>query len=429
MTKIGLVLALGLTIVFTGYSCKGKKSGDSATAGAGEKKAVVNVTTGQSIAREVPSYISATGSLVADETSDVAPKVAGKVTNVYVNVGGFVSAGSAIAKIDDKDAKLRLSEADAGVKQSQAAVRQAEARIGLSPNGKFNSSSIPEVRQANAVYEQNLAELRQAEANEKRYRDLVETGDVSMVMYEGFRTTRDTARARAKAAKEALDSAANNARQNNAAITSAKASVDTAKAQLLTAKQAVADTIIYAPFSGYISERQVAVGEYVTSSTPVIKLLRTNPIKIYLQVSETDLPQVGIGSGISVEVDAYKDRRFAGRVSAINPALDTSSRAATVEGTIENSNNALRSGMFATSRITRQGGNTGIFVPKAAVYRDVSTQSYRVFVIKENIVKLRVVELGEEEDDYYLINSGVDADELVATSNLDQLYEGAKVSY
>ena len=141
--------------------------------------------------------------MIADETSDIAPKTAGKVTNVYANVGEFVASGKVIAKIDDKDARLRLAEAQANVKQAQAAVRQAEARLGLTPNGTFNSSAIPEVRAANANYEQALAELRQAEANENRYRDLVETGDMAMISYEQYRTNRDTARARVNAAKQA----------------------------------------------------------------------------------------------------------------------------------------------------------------------------------------------------------------------------------
>ncbi len=394
-----------------------------------EQKQTVSVTVGKSVAREVPAYIEATGSLSADETSDVAPKVAGKVTNVYANVGEFVGSGKIIAKIDDKDARLRLAEAEANVKQAQAAVRQAEARLGLTPNGKFNSSAIPEVRQANANYEQTLAELRQAEANEKRYRELVETGDVSMVVYEGHRTTRDTARARVNSAKEALEAAVNSAKQNNQAIRSAEAAVEAARTQVATARQAVADTVVRTPFGGFVSERPVAVGEYVTSSTPIAKILRTNPIKIEIKISEADIPQVRIGSGVSIQVDAYQDRRFAGTVTAINPAVDPASRAATVEAQIQNDTNLLRSGMFATARITREGGSTGVFVPKSAIYNDQATQSYRVFVIKDNVAKLRVVQLGLEEDEYTQILSGVEADETVAVSNLQQLYEGANVSF
>lgn len=386
------------------------------------------VTVARTESRQVPAYIQATGSLVAQETSNIAPRAAGKISNVSVNVGEFVNQGDLIAKIDDKDARLQLASAEAGVKQAVAAVRQAEARLGLGPNGRFNASAIPEVRAANANYEQMLAELRQAEANEKRYRELVETGDVPMITYEQFRTTRDTARARVNAAKQQLDAAANAARQNNQAIASAQASVEAARTQVGTAQQAIADTVIRAPFSGFISDRPVAVGEYVSSASIVATLLRTNPIKIQIQISETDVPAVALGRGVSIQVDAYPDRSFAGTVTAVNPSIDAASRSAIVEASIENNGNALRSGMFATARINKEGGGTGIFVTKAAVYNDQSTQSYRAFVIVDGVAKLRVLQIGTEEGDSIQILSGLEADETVATSNLDQLYEGAKVA-
>ncbi|MGH9947737.1 MAG: efflux RND transporter periplasmic adaptor subunit [Pyrinomonadaceae bacterium] len=388
----------------------------------------IAVTTAQSISRDIPAYIQATGSMVADETSSIAPKVAGKVANVGVNVGQFVSQGTLIAKIDDRDARQNLAQARASVKQAQAAVRQAEARIGLSPNGNFDASAVPEVRAANATHLQTLAELRQAEANEKRYRDLVETGDVALITYEQYRTTRDTAFARANNAKEQLDASVNNARQNNQAIRSAEASVESAQTQVKTAEQAVADTVVRAPFAGFISERQVAVGEFVSTATVLATLLRTNPIKIQIQIAEADLPAISLGRGVSIEVPAYRDRRFSGTVTTINPAVDATSRSAVIEASIENGDNSLRPGMFATARVAREGGSTGIFLPKSAVYNDPATQSYRAFVIVDGIVKLRVLQLGIEEGEYVQIMDGIAAEETVATSNLEQLYEGAKVA-
>ena len=389
---------------------------------------MIQITVGKTQQRQVPAFIQATGSLVADETSNVAPKVAGKIANVTANVGQFVSQGSEIARIDDRDARLQLASAQASVKQAVAAVRQAEARLGLSPNGTFNSSTIPEVRSANAVYQQNLAELRQAEANEKRYRELVETGDVALITYEQFRTVRDTARARANSAKEQLDATVNTARQNNQAIASAQAAVESARTQVKTAEQALADTVIKAPFSGFISDRPAAVGEYVSSASIIVTILRSNPMKIQIQVAEADVPTVNIGRGVTLEVDAYKDRRFSGTVTSVNPSINSTSRAAIVEASIENGDNALRSGMFATARINKEGGGTGIFIPKTAIYNDQSTQSYRAFVIVGGVAKLRVLQLGTEEGDHQQILSGLEADENVATSNLDQLYEGAKVA-
>jgi multidrug efflux pump subunit AcrA (membrane-fusion protein) len=428
-----LHLLVFASIVCSSFACGASSTGNrnrrSNTNSEENQPAALSITVGKSEARNISATIQATGSIVAQETSDIAPKVAGKIANISVNVGQFVGAGAVIAKVDDRDARLRLSTAQAAVKRAQASVRQAEARLGLLEKGSFQASAIPEVRAANANYEQSLAELRQAEANEKRYRELTETGDVSMATYEQYRTARDTARTRANAARQNLDVAINTAKQSNQAIATARADVESAQTQVADAQQAIVDTLIRAPFSGYISSRPVAVGEYVSSASVVATILRTNPIKVQIQVPEVDVPFVGIGRGISAEVDAYKDRRFAGTVTAVNPAVDPTSRSAIVEAQIENGDNALRPGMFATVRINREGGGMGVFVPKTSVYKDQTTQSYRVFVIQDGVAKLKVVQIGVEEGDWMQIVTGVEPDEVVATSNLDQLFEGAKVAY
>ncbi len=388
----------------------------------------IAVTVGKTESRDIAAVIQATGSVTADETSDVAPKTAGKIANLSVNAGQYVSGGAAIARVDDRDARLQLAGAQAAVKRARVSVSQAEARLGLGPNGKFNASNIPEVRAANANYEQTLAELKQAEANEKRYRELTESGDVAMVTYETFRTQRDTARTRANAARQQLDVTINTARQSNQAIAAAQADVESAQTQVADAQQAIADTVIRAPFSGFVSNRPVAVGEYVSSASVVATILRTNPIKIQIQVAEADLPYVALGRGVSVQIDAYKDRKFAGTVSSVNPAVDPVSRSAVVEASIENGDNALRPGMFATVRINKEGGGKGVFAPKTAVHVDQATQAYRAFVIIEGIAKLRTLQLGPEEGDSYQILNGLNPDEIVATSNLSQLYEGARVA-
>ena len=395
-------------------------------AGGGET-APVTVTTTKAVAREVPSYLQASGSLIAEESSDVAPQASGQVISTPVGVGAFVRQGVVIARLNDKDARLRLRQAQASVQQAIAGVRQAEARLGLGPGGRFDSSTIPEVRVAAANLDNNLAELRLAEANELRYRQLVETGDVSVSAYDQFRSQRDTARARVASARQVLQAAINTARENNQAIQSAEAGVESARSQVAIAQKAVGDAVIRAPYAGYISNRPVAVGEYVTPASVVATLLRTNPLKLQLQVPEADVPYITPGMGVSLEVEAHGDKKFAGVVTAVNPAIDPVSRAATVEAAIENGDNALRSGMFATARISRGGGNKAVFVPRAAVLNDQNTQSYRVFVIQGDVARLRVVQIGQEEGDMIQILSGVEADEILATSNLDQLYEGARV--
>ena len=389
--------------------------------------APIPVTTAQAVGREVPSFIQASGSLVADETSDVASQTSGQVVTTPVSVGALVRQGEVIARLNDKDARLRLQQAQAGVQQAIAGVRQAEARLGLRPGGNFDASAIPEVRAANANLQQAQAQLRLAEANERRYRALVETGDTALSVYDQYRTQRDTAMAQVNNARQILEAAINIARQSNQAIQTAEAAVVAARAQVSIAQKAVTDAVVRSPYAGYVSNRPIAVGEYVTPASIVATVLRTNPIKLQIQVPEADAPAITAGMSVSLEVDAHRDRKFSGQVTAVNPAIDPVSRSATVEAAIENADNALRSGMFATTRILRKGGGHAVFVPRTAVFNDQNTQSYRAFVIQGGVAKLRVVQIGDEEGDTVQILSGVNADEIVATSNLQQLFEGARV--
>ncbi len=430
---IALVCAMLSALALAGVSCGRSESKANAKdngkreAGTAEVAAPVNVTTARAEMREVPSYFEATGSLIADESSDVATQASGQVIATPVGVGAFVRQGDVIARLNDKDAQLRLQQANAGVGQAVAGVRQAEARLGLRPGGNFDAVTIPEVRSAGSNLEQAQALLRQAEANEKRYRELVATGDVAMSVYEQYRTTRDTARAQVNGARQLFEAALNTARQSNSAVQSAQAAVESARAQVSIAQKAVADAVIRAPYAGFVSNRPIAIGEYVTPASVVATVLRTNPIKLQLQVPESDVPSINAGMGVSLKVDAHGDKNFSGRVSAVNPAIDPTSRSATIEALVENGDNALRAGMFATARIVRQGGGHAIYVPRAAVVSDQNTQSYRVFVIQDDVAKLRVVQIGTEEGDTIQILSGVNADETLATSNLQQLFEGARV--
>lgn len=389
----------------------------------------VNVTRAAAVERELPAYISATGSLAANDSSDVASQIAGKVIATPVDVGAFVRQGDVIVRLNDTDARLRLQQANAAVEQAQANVRQAAARVGLLDGGNFDAAKIPEVLAAKANYQQLEAELRQAEANEKRYRDLVESGDVAMVLYEQYRTTRDTARAKVNSSKEQLNAAVNLARQSNQAVQTAQAAVKTAQTQVEAARTEIERAVIRAPFSGFVAARPVAVGEFITTSTPLLNIVRTNPIRLQMQVPEKEIPFVRVGMSVSLAVEAFSDRRFAGTVSAINPNLNNASRAGVVEATVDNSENLLRSGMFASARILREGGTKAVFVPKNAVLSDANTQSYKVFVVQDGKARLRVVRIGDEEGDEIRIEDGVNAGETVATGNLKDLYEGAPVIF
>jgi multidrug efflux pump subunit AcrA (membrane-fusion protein) len=426
----GVLFLTGL-LLFAGHSRSNpeEKSKPAAATPAAETNgaAPIPVETAQAVAQQVEATLQATGSFIADETSDVAPQASGQVAATPVDTGAFVTAGTVIARLDDRDARLRLQQAQAAERQATATLRQAEARIGLGPNGQFSASDVPEVRAARQNYEAAEAQARLAETNAQRYASLVETGDVSRAVYDQARTQADTARAQANAARQQLEVAINVARQNNAGIAQAQAALEASRSQAALAQKAVADTIIRAPFAGYISDRPVAIGEYVTPASKVVTLLKTNPIKLRLQLPEADASRVRAGATVTASVTAYPDRPFTGQVTMIDPAIDPASRTITVEAQMDNPGNVLRSNMFATARIQLPGGGQGIFVPRTAIINDPATGSARVYVVDNTAARLRVVQLGEPVGDLVRVINGVNAGEVVATSNLDQLYDGATV--
>src|SRR5438105_3720439 len=100
------------------------KGGGSARGG--DSAPAIPVTTARAVTQEVPTTIQATGSLTATETSDVASQTSGQVVSTPVNVGAFVHKGDVIARLNEKDARLRLQQARANEQQATAAIRQAE---------------------------------------------------------------------------------------------------------------------------------------------------------------------------------------------------------------------------------------------------------------------------------------------------------------
>jgi RND family efflux transporter MFP subunit len=348
-----------------------------------------------------------------------------------VNVGAFVSQGSVLARLDEREAQLRLQRAQAAEQQATASLAQARARVGAGPNGKFDPSNTPEVQAARHAYERAEAQARLAETNAQRYASLFETGDIARTLYDQYRTQAETARAEANAAKEQLESTINVSRSSDIGIEATAAALNAARAESALAQKAVSDSVIRAPFSGYVSERPVAVGEYVTPSTKIATVIKMNPIKVILRLPESEAGHIRTGLGVTVTVAAYPDE-FTGKVTAMNPAIDPSSRALLVEAEIENSRNLLRPGMFVTAHILLPDNNNGVFVPRTAVLTDSSTDSSTIFVIEGETARVRVVALGpaaagSENAGLVQIVSGVSAGETVATGNLQELFDGARV--
>jgi len=385
------------------------------------------ITTVQAQVHQVSASIQATGSFIAEDASDVAPETSGVIIATPVDVGSYVTKGQVIARLDDRDPKLRLQQAQAARQQAEAALRQAESKIGLAENQAFDANNVPEALSAKAAYESAQAQAKLAQADAQRYANLVSTGDVSRSAYDKAQTQADTAVAQANSARQQYEATLNAARQNYHGVATQQASLEGFRAQLALAEKALADTEIRAPFAGYVSARPVAAGEYVDTKAKIATVVRLTPIKLELQVAEANAPRIRVGLQVSANVSGYPARDFVGRVIAINPAVDPNSRTFAVQIEFQNADLALKPGMFSTARIMLPGSERGIFAPREAVLTDASTNSSQVFVIRDGKAHVAVVQLGETDGGSVRILSGIAPDAVLAVSHLRDLYDGQAV--
>src|SRR2546422_10699484 len=141
LVLILVVIAIGAGVI----ACKRSNGQTNATATANPTPAVVQVTTSAAISRQLPRYFEGTGSLAANEQTDVAAETSGKVAAVSVDIGSSVRRGQILVKLQDADFKDRVDQAQAQLDQAKATLRQNEAKIGLRPGQKFIPENVPEV--------------------------------------------------------------------------------------------------------------------------------------------------------------------------------------------------------------------------------------------------------------------------------------------
>src|SRR5215218_6583165 len=403
-----LLVAVGAFIASCGGSRANARKEEPA---ANTQPVAVEVTTAAAIKRDLPRFFEATGSLAGDQQTDVAPQTSGKVVAVGVDIGSYVRRGQMLVRLDDAELKLRVAQASAQVEQAKAAVLQAEEKIGLRSGQAFDPNRVADVAAAKVT-------LELAEKNLTRAEKLIESGDVSRSFYDEQRARRDQLR-------EQYEVALAQARQNYAGVDVPRTNVANAQAQLALAQKNLQYAVIPAPIDGYVSERVADLGEYVSPQQKVVTIVRTNPLRIRIDVPEQSIPEVKVGQSVSISTSAWPDKNFSGRVARIAPNVSATSRTLTVEAEIENSNNALKPGQFATVRILQERAEPAVLIPARAVVNDAGDN--RVDVIKDGHAEQRLVQTGQTEGDLIEVRSGIAADEQVATSNLQQLTDGITI--
>ena len=325
----------------------------------------------------LPISIPITGTLVSNARVDVKAEIIGHISRFDKEEGARVTAGEAVAWVDDENSSLALQQADATVRVAEAAL--VRARV-------IESHSRTEWERAQSLLKSGGITDRDFQAAQLANRDA--------------------------AAQVAL----------------ADAQLEQARAASEVARKRVRDTVIYAPVSGEIQKKAVNRGSYVEGPTLVFTIVDNSRLELESPVASADLAAISTGQRVTFTVNSYPGTRFEGRVLDMNPAVDELTRSAKIRIEAGNAAGKLKAGMFAEGEILTGIIASAIVIPAAAVYReDRSTKSSYVFVVEDGKACRRNVRIGHERDSRLEIIEGLRPDEqLVAEQNIE-IAEGVRI--
>jgi RND family efflux transporter MFP subunit len=297
--------------------------------------------------------------------------------------------------------------------------------LGLKDGEGFDIETFSQVRATRA-------QLDLAEKELRRFERLLESGDVSRSQYDQrkaqrdqFRAQLDEARSTAAVAVAAIRTAQTQIGTAQAQVVNAQRAVDAARTNVDSANKAIADTTIYSPISGSVLERNADAGEFIGTQGKIATIVRTNPLRMRIDVPEQSIGSVSVGQSISLNTSAYPDRQFAGTIVRIVPGLNVTSRVLVAEAEVSNIDGLLKPGQFATVRVLLPQTRSAVMIPLRSVRQDGATN--RAFVIENGFARERLVQLGTIENDLIEVKTGIAPDEKVAVSNVELLIDGVQV--
>lgn len=216
-----------------------------------------------------------------------------------------------------------------------------------------------------------------------------------------------------------------------------KQQVDAMELQLVNAKNALAtaertlrnaqeNTVLTSPVSGVVTARNYDPGD-MSGALPILTVGTISPVKVVVNVNESDFSKVKKGMPVKVTLESYGDEVFPGTVTMVSPTVDQASRTFGVEVTVPNPGGRILPGMFGRVELNL-GEHERPVVPDMAVEKQRGSGNYFVYIYKDGRIIYSQVELGRRIDDRYEVISGVNAGEQVVISEKSKLKNGISVN-
>jgi membrane fusion protein (multidrug efflux system) len=202
------------------------------------------------------------------------------------------------------------------------------------------------------------------------------------------------------------------------------ADLQSLKAQTQLIRAQLAKTAIYAPFSGKIGLRSISVGGYITPTTLIANLSSINPLKISFSVPEKYIGQIKHDSEITFTTDGF-NKKFSGRVFAIEPGINTQTRTLQIKALVPNANNELLPGSFAKIKLALSTVKDALIIPNQAIIPVLNGKT--VYISKDGKAQQVSVEAGTRTAEHIVITSGLSVGDTVLTTGAMALKPDAPV--
>lgn len=315
---------------------------------AGPKAPVVRVS--EARRGSIPLIGQYRGELVA-EVAELAARNSGRLLLVEGQIGDAFEKGKLLAQIDALEPQRQLAEARAQVQAASAAEQRVEAqlaaaRVELERGQRLKAEAL--------VSDQELTALR---------------SQVGVLEAE---------------------------------LVAAKAQGASAQARVALFREQIADARLVAPFDGAIAERYLDPGSNVQPNTPILRLVRSGPLRVRFRVPERDLRHLKQGSEVQVSTQATGERRFPGTLTRISAEVSRTDRSLAAEALLQDEHDVLRPGMYADVSLTFGSLEEVTLVPSGALFERVADgdrPETNLFVIEDGkAVRKQVTELGRHLD-------------------------------
>jgi membrane fusion protein (multidrug efflux system) len=346
------------------------------------KPRVITVATVAPLKQDLDVRLAYTADITPNQAVNLFSRVDGYIAKVYVEKGDLVKANQLLIEVDHSDYRHAVNQAKANLAAARARVAQQEA------SGRNASLTL------------------------NRMQSLIKDQFVSQQDLDNAQVAYDTAAA---------------------VLDSLRAQVQQMEVALAQAETHLAYSYIRAPFAGYVAERNLDLGSYVSGTTAgtstlsrgILTLHEIQTVRILIEVVEKDVPLIQVGQKSEVRAEAYPDRVFEGTVTRVVQALNRATRTMTIEVDLPNKDHVLKGGMFARVEVLVGTHRNAIQIPIDAVSRLEDSQY--VYIVREGKAQRVPVEIGVRDENRVEITKGLAGLEQVIISGKDLVHEGAPV--